>query len=88
MQAQESQGAGRSLSVVDLILSVSVVWSLPPATACLEADFVMRELTPYSLEEGEVDMSWWSRGVVQPTRRDMLLERSMMVRPKSKAKTR
>ena len=74
------------MSVVDLILSVSVVWSLPPATACLEADFVMRELTPYSMPEGDVDLSWWNRGVVQPTRRDTAIDLSMMLRPKSKAK--
>ena len=30
----------------------------------------MREIPPYSLLEGEEDVAFWNRGVVQPSRRD------------------
>ena len=53
-----------------LILCASVNMSLPRAHPCLEADFIMRELPPYSLLEGEEDVAFWNRGVVQPSRRD------------------
>ena len=54
------------------------------AHLCLEADYILEKMEPVTLDEGETDVAWWNRGVVQPGRRDAHHELSEMLRPKSK----
>ena len=75
-----------SCEYVYFILSVCVMWSLPPAPPCLEADFTLLSLSPYCMKEGEVDLAWWTRGVVQPAGRDAAADLLKMLHPDAKQK--